>query len=223
MGPVQGPHRRLRQDPQVRRYPGALPRLRHFLRRHLRLPWNVLRPLRFPQAHPFGTRRRVVPVLLPGLRCHRHFRPDVLPHRHHPSSYDDDLWYRRQVQGLRRLRRSNLEERGLYVHDEGCRSQHPSRSRWRRCLGRLRFLQEALHRLAYWISLGGAEKRVRSTNPLWYLTFYSVLSDDSRSAKPGATRSNNHQCKTRLSRLLYGHFYYYSKYFKLVKFPIFKL
>merc|ERR1711862_739843 len=100
------------------------------------------------------------------------------------GSYADDLWYRRQVQGLRRLRRSNHEERGLYVHDEGCRSQHPSRSRWRRCLGRLRFLQEALHRLAYWISLDGVEKRARSTNPLWYLTFYSVLSDDSRSAKP---------------------------------------
>merc|ERR1712002_273496 len=118
--------------------------------------------------------------------------------------------------------RSNHEERGLHVHDEGCRSQHPSWSRWRRCLGRFRYLQEALHRLAYWLSLDRVGKRVLSTNPLWYLTFYSVLSDDSRSGEPGATSSNNHR-KTRLSRLLYGHFQYYSNYFKLVKFPIFKL
>merc|ERR1712189_101499 len=58
----------------------GLYRIRHLLRRNLRLPWNVLRSLRFSEAHSLGTRCRVVPVLLLGIRCHRHFRPDVLPH-----------------------------------------------------------------------------------------------------------------------------------------------
>merc|ERR1711942_162558 len=131
---------------------GSLPWIRHLLRRHFRLSWHVLRSLRFSEADLVGSRRRSVPVLLLGLRRHRYVRIDVLPHRHHSSSYDDDLRHRRQVQGLHRLRRSNPEERGLHVHDEGCRRQHSSRRRRRRCPRRFRRLQEALHRMAFGLS-----------------------------------------------------------------------
>merc|ERR1712079_384226 len=48
---VQRSDRRLRQDPEVRWYPGHLQRLHHLCCRYLHLPWHVLRYVRYPEAH----------------------------------------------------------------------------------------------------------------------------------------------------------------------------
>merc|ERR1712168_1006072 len=163
---IQGSRRRLHQDHQIRRRPRSLQRIRHFLRRHFRLPWDVLRPLRFPEAHSSRTRCWVVAFLLLGIRCHRHFRLDVLPHRHRSSSHDDDLRNRRQVQGLHRLLPASREERGLHVLDEGRGRQYSSRRRRRRCPRRFRLLQEALHRMAQGAIILGSKSECEVLTPL---------------------------------------------------------
>jgi len=100
---VQRHGRRLRQDHQVRRPRRSVPRLRHLVRRHLHLPRHVLRSVRFSQAHPAGRQQLSHPQFHPGLGCDHHRRTHVLPHRHRPSSHDDDFRTGRQVQGIRRL------------------------------------------------------------------------------------------------------------------------
>merc|ERR1712098_388317 len=72
-------------------------------------------------------------------------RPDVLPHRHHPSAYDDDLRTGRQVQGLHGLRRPGPQERRLHVPHEGSRRQHPPWCGRRWCPGWIRQVQGAVH------------------------------------------------------------------------------
>merc|ERR1712179_863575 len=84
-------------------------------------------------------------LLHPGLDRHRDRRPHVLPHRHHPSAYDDDLRTGRQVQGIRGLRRPGPQERRLHVADEGRRRQHPPWCGRRRCPRRIRQVQGAVH------------------------------------------------------------------------------
>merc|ERR1712183_495389 len=42
----------LRQDSEVRWYPGPVQRLHHLRCRYLHLPWHVLRSLRHPEANP---------------------------------------------------------------------------------------------------------------------------------------------------------------------------
>merc|ERR1712131_292384 len=142
---VQRHGRRVRQDHQVRRYPGSVPWLRHLMRRYLHLPWHVLRSVRLHQAHRVGRQRFSLPVLHPGLDCDRHRRPHVLPHRHHPSAYDDDLRTGRQVQGIHGLRCPDPQERRIHVNDEGCWCQHSSWCGWCRCPRRIRQVQGALH------------------------------------------------------------------------------
>ncbi len=51
--------------------------------------------------------------------CDHQCRARVLPDRHYQKTHDDDVWRGGQVQGVVGLRRPDLEERGLHVHDEG--------------------------------------------------------------------------------------------------------
>merc|ERR1712185_150210 len=60
---------------------------------------------------------------------------------------DDDLRGRSQVQGIPGLFHPGGEERGLHVSHEGRWCEHPERSGWSRCVGRLRQVQGGLHRL----------------------------------------------------------------------------
>merc|ERR1711862_201933 len=75
----------------------------------------------------------------------RHRRPHVLPHRHHPSAYDDDLRTGRQIQGIHGLLRPGHEERRVHVPDEGSRQHPPPWRRRRRCPRRFRQVQGAVH------------------------------------------------------------------------------
>lgn len=61
---------------------------------------------------------------LPCLLCPRvgNYQPcwsGLLPHRHHPSSHDDDLGCRCQVQVRLPLRRRDSQERGSRLHVQG--------------------------------------------------------------------------------------------------------
>merc|ERR1712079_766133 len=63
------------------------------------------------------------------------------------EAHDDDLRRRRQVQGPHRLRHADPQERGLHVHDEGSRRQHPERRGRCRCARWLRQVPGHVHRL----------------------------------------------------------------------------
>merc|ERR1712211_148673 len=78
--PVQRPDRRLREDSEVRWHPGPVQRLHHLCSWYLHLPWHVLRPLRHPEASAARQGRWSLPLLLPGMGCHRHCWTHVLPH-----------------------------------------------------------------------------------------------------------------------------------------------
>lgn len=58
-------------------------------------------------------------VFIHRFSCDDQCRFGVLPHRHNQKTYDDDIWWGCQIQGLVGLRRADHEERGIHVHDEG--------------------------------------------------------------------------------------------------------
>merc|ERR1711992_363029 len=72
---VQRIDRRVRQDPEVRRYPGHLQRLHHLCCRYLHLPRHVLRYVRYPEAHAHRRKGLFRGCFLPSwMGCHCYCR-----------------------------------------------------------------------------------------------------------------------------------------------------